>query len=273
MTLPAEQETYLDDHEGSVIGEPLVAQMPINPTERALRARRGLNGYASNAADLLATTKQSAAKLYRQARERAQQARAQAAEGYARLTEKTGELASQTRSAARYARHAAPRPGPRRHRRRGPDHRCGNSHLEVEIAMINDVNSARSFASILADTKDELKQFAQTRITLLKAELSQNAKLLKVAAPLAIVGILLLVTAYFLFTFAVVGVVVALLPTNPWRWAIAFAAVGLLWTILGAIAAWFAKREFAMRELMPKKTIRVLKEDGIWIQHEVKNQI
>ena len=134
-------------------------------------------------------------------------------------------------------------------------------------------HNGRSFGSILFDTKEELKQFFETRTAMLKAELRENAKMLKVAAPLAAVGVTMLLTAYVLFTLALVGLVVAFLPANPYRWAIAFAAVAVLWTVLGGIAAYFAKREFEMRQLMPKKTMRVLKEDSVWIQREVRNQI
>jgi uncharacterized membrane protein YqjE len=148
-----------------------------------------------------------------------------------------------------------------------------NQNFEPREARRFEVHNGRSMGSILADTREELKQFVETRITMLKTELRENLKMLKTAAPLAIVGITMLLTAYMLFTLALVGVVVAFLPTNPYRWAIAFAAVGVLWTILGGIMAYFAKREFDTRQLMPKKTMRVLKEDSAWIQHEVRNQI
>lgn len=146
-------------------------------------------------------------------------------------------------------------------------------HASIHEARRFEVHNGRSFGSILFDTKEELKQFVETRITMLKTELRENIKMLKTAAPLAAVGVTMLVTAYVLFTLALVGLVVAFLPTNPYRWAIAFAAVAVLWSILGGVMAYFAKREFETRQLMPKKTMRVLKEDSAWIQHEVRNQI
>ena len=139
--------------------------------------------------------------------------------------------------------------------------------------MNHDINNDRSIGSILTETKEELKQFVATRIAMLTAEMRENVKMLKVAAPLAAAGILFLTTAYVLFTLALVGLVVAFLPANPYRWCIGFAAVAVLWTLIGGIAAYFAKREFGLRNLMPKKTMRILKEDTNWIQSEVKNQI
>lgn len=151
------------------------------------------------------------------------------------------------------------------------NHETYNRGVHHEVH--NEVHNGRSIGSILFDTKEELKQFVETRITMLKAEMRENMKMLKMAAPLAVAGITLLLTAYVLFTLALVGLVVAFLPTNPYRWAIAFAAVAVLWTILGGVMAYFAKREFETRQLMPKKTMRVLKEDSVWIQREVRNQI
>lgn len=139
--------------------------------------------------------------------------------------------------------------------------------------MNHQMHHDRTFGDIFADTKQELKDFVETRITMLRMEMRDKAKMLKAAAPLAVVGIAMLATAYLLFTLALVGVVVAFLPGNPFRWAIGFAAVGVLWAILGGVMAYFAKREFESRELMPKKTIGVLKQDGLWIQSEVRTQI
>jgi len=139
--------------------------------------------------------------------------------------------------------------------------------------MHSNANNGRSLGAIFTEMKEELKEFAQTRIEMFKTELREKIKSLKVAAPLAALGALLLGTAYLLFTMAVVGLVVAFFRNNPYRWFFAFAAVAALWTLLGGIAGYFAKREFELKGLVPRKTIEVLKGDKLWIQAEAKNQI
>ena len=139
--------------------------------------------------------------------------------------------------------------------------------------MHSDTNNGRSLAAIVTEMKEELKDLVQTRIEMFRAELQEKLKTLKIAAPLAGVGALLLGTAYLLFTMALVGLVVAFFRDNPYQWFFAFAAVAVLWTLLGGIAAYFAKREFELKGLMPRKTIEVLKEDKLWIQAEAKNQL
>jgi uncharacterized membrane protein YqjE len=134
-------------------------------------------------------------------------------------------------------------------------------------------NNGRTVADVLADMKEELREFVETRLAILKTELQEKLQTLKIALRLAVVGIVLLGTAYLLFTLAAVGLVAAFLPDGPYRWCLAFLAIAALWTVLGGIVAYFAKREFAMKEMLPRKTIEVLKQDKLWIQAEVKTQV
>lgn len=133
--------------------------------------------------------------------------------------------------------------------------------------------NGRNLADLLAEIKNEIRDFLQTRIAMLKTELREKSKNLKTAMVLAVSGLLLLTTAYFLFTLALVGLILSAFPTTAYRWFFAFLAVAVLWTIIGAIAAYFAKRELELRGILPKRTIEVLKGDKVWVQTEVKNQI
>jgi uncharacterized membrane protein YqjE len=139
--------------------------------------------------------------------------------------------------------------------------------------MHSNGNSGRSLGEIVAEMKAEVKEFVQTRFEMFKTEVQEKIKSLKIAAPLAGLGALLLGTAYLLFTMALVGLAVAFFRNSPYRWFFAFVIVAVLWTLLGAVAAYFAKREFELNSLAPKRTIEVLKGDKLWIQSEAKNQI
>ncbi|MCU1299805.1 MAG: putative integral rane protein [Candidatus Sulfotelmatobacter sp.] len=139
--------------------------------------------------------------------------------------------------------------------------------------MNTDLGNGRNLAAVLVEMKEELKEFLETRLAMFKTELREKLKMLKVAAPLALLGIVLLGTAYLLFTLALVGLVAAFLHDNPFRWCFAFLAVAVLWSLLGGVAAYFAKREFELNGLMPNRTLQVLKGDKVWIRSEAKNQI
>lgn len=139
--------------------------------------------------------------------------------------------------------------------------------------MNHDVHNGKPVAAILSDAKEELKEFIQTRLAMLRKELRERLRILKIAGPLAAAAVVFLSTAYLLFTFTLVGLVVAFLRSSPYRWCLAFLSVALLWTIIGGVAGYFAWRKFQFKELLPKDTFNVLKEDKIWIQSEVRNRI
>jgi uncharacterized membrane protein YqjE len=138
---------------------------------------------------------------------------------------------------------------------------------------MHSVAKGRTLAEVVADMNEEIKEFAQTRIRLFKAERQQKLALLKGAALLTAVAIVFLASAYLLFTVGLVALIAALLADNPYRWVFGFFGVALLWAVVGGIAAYFAKREFALKGIMPTRTLEVLKGDKLWIQHEAKNQL
>jgi uncharacterized membrane protein YqjE len=133
--------------------------------------------------------------------------------------------------------------------------------------------NGRRVSEILTEMRAELVEFVQTRITMLRTELSEKWKTAKVAIALAGVAALFLGTAFLLFTAAVVGLVLAAFPNSIYRWFFACIIVAVFWGIPGAAAAYFAKREFELRSMLPKRTIEVLKGDKLWIQAEVRNRV
>ncbi|MCU1302988.1 MAG: hypothetical protein JWQ87_3272 [Candidatus Sulfotelmatobacter sp.] len=133
--------------------------------------------------------------------------------------------------------------------------------------------NGRTLAEVMSDAKEELTQFVQTRFELLKTELEQKFKLLKVAGLLAAVAAVLIATAYLFLTVALAAFVAATFADSPYRWVFGFLAVGVLWGLLGGIAGYFAKREFALKGIAPSRTIAVLKGDKLWIQSEAKNPL
>jgi len=134
-------------------------------------------------------------------------------------------------------------------------------------------NEAHGLSAIIGEMQAELRQFVETRVQMLKSELQEKLGTLKVAAPLVVVAIILLGTAYVLFTLALVGLISVAFSYTAYRWCFAFLIVGGLWSLLGAVAGYFARREFRSKSLAPRKTLEILKEDKIWLQKEVRNQI
>ena len=137
---------------------------------------------------------------------------------------------------------------------------------------MNNTGNGRSWEDIVTTIKAELKEFVETRVQLFKAEAQGKLQTLRIAAPLAAIAGLLIATAYLLLTLALVAVAAAIFADSPYRWVYGFLIVGVLWSGFGAIAAYFAKREFALINLVPNRTIAVLKGDKLWLQSEMRNQ-
>lgn len=124
------------------------------------------------------------------------------------------------------------------------------------------MNSERGFQVILSDLVNDLLEYADTRFNLLKEELQERAAVLKHAMPLLVSGVLFLTAAFLLFTVALVTIVAAGFPENPYRWFFSALIVGALWSSIGLIALYVARqRADKMRRIVPQKTLQVLRED------------
>jgi Putative Actinobacterial Holin-X, holin superfamily III len=132
------------------------------------------------------------------------------------------------------------------------------------------VHSEKSIGTVLAETKEELKNFVQTRLAILKAELSEKIKSWKALIPLAITAALVLVTAFFAVTFTLVALLAGLFQPRPLAWFFGGAIVSLLYLAIGAILGLTAVNRIKAVQMVPTRTLEVLKQDQIWIQKETK---
>ena len=133
------------------------------------------------------------------------------------------------------------------------------------------VREERSLAAVVAEIKDEVKEFVQTRVALLTAELKSNMADLKAAIPLALIGLVLLGTAYLLLVLALVGLVAVAFLGNPYAWFFAFLIVGGFWLIVGGLMAYMAYSKLRKSSLMPRKTVETLKADKQWLENEARS--
>jgi len=133
--------------------------------------------------------------------------------------------------------------------------------------VINEnVQNGRSLQASLQEIKNELKEFVQTRFDILKNEMQQKITAIKAALPMAVIAMLLLATAWFLLTGAIVAAIALAL-----GWPAAFAIVAGAYLIFGVLIGWLAYKEITAQSLKPERTLQVLKQDQIWIEQEAKS--
>ncbi|MCU1299031.1 MAG: hypothetical protein JWO91_3309 [Acidobacteriaceae bacterium] len=134
-------------------------------------------------------------------------------------------------------------------------------------------NHRHDLADVVSEIRDELKEFIQTRVQMMKSELHETISASKVWLPLAAAAVTFLGTAYLLFTIAIVALVSVAFITNPYRWFLSFLIVAVVWAITGAVFGYLAWIQLRAQGVFPKRTVEVLKADGIWLQNEVRHNI
>ena len=93
---------------------------------------------------------------------------------------------------------------------------------------------------------------------------------LKAVIPLALVAALFLVSAWGVFTFALIALLHAFFVPSAYSWLWASLIVMAVYLIVGAVAGWFAYSEIKATKLAPTRTLKVLQQDQVWIQNEAR---
>lgn len=132
------------------------------------------------------------------------------------------------------------------------------------------MHTEKSIATILSETKDELKQFITTRVNMLKAEMDEKISRLKSVIPLAIVAVLFLLSGWMVLTFALIALLHALFVSSVYAWLWASLIVTAVYLVVGGIAGWLAYSEIKATNLTPTRTLKVLQQDQVWIQNEAR---
>ncbi len=133
--------------------------------------------------------------------------------------------------------------------------------------------NGRSLAGVVSELKEELKEFVSTRIEMLKSEMKDKVSSLKVAAIFIAGGLFLGITAWFVLTAALISLIATAFLPSVYAYFFGFIIVGIAYLLVGVILATFALRELRRRGLKPERTIRVLKQDQIWLQSEARQQV
>lgn len=133
-------------------------------------------------------------------------------------------------------------------------------------------NNGRSLGAILADIVQELQDFVNTRIQMVKSELHEALTAVSVALPLGLLALIFVATGFLLLTAAVVVLVASAFAGSAYAWLYAFLIVGVLWMAFAGIAGFFAYNEFRAKVKFPKHTVEVLKADKIWIESEARTK-
>lgn len=129
-------------------------------------------------------------------------------------------------------------------------------------------SNGRSFAAVLNDLKVEGMAFVNTRLEMLKAEMNEKVAALKASLPMLVIGVVFALTAWLVLTAAIVCIIAVAFGPGVMSWFYATLIVGVAYLLIGGAAAFFAMSEMKRANLKPERTLRVLRQDQVFLQRE-----
>ena len=132
------------------------------------------------------------------------------------------------------------------------------------------MHTEKSLATLLAETREELKEFVTTRLGILKAEIDEKISTLKSVVPLLLIAAALLLAGWMALTFALIALLHGVFLPSPFAWLWSALIVGGAYLVLAIAIGWFAYGEITSAGITPTRTLKVLKQDQVWLQNEAR---
>jgi hypothetical protein len=131
----------------------------------------------------------------------------------------------------------------------------------------------KSVGQIATELKNDTIDFVSTRLQMLAQEMNEKLSIWKAAMPILAFAALIGATAFLTFTFALVSFFAGIFQPNPWAWCFGALIVTAIYFPAGIGLFVVGKKELTQAGIAPTRTLRVLKEDEIWIQNEARTQV
>jgi len=131
----------------------------------------------------------------------------------------------------------------------------------------------RSIGQVVSELKNDTRDFVSTRLQILTQEIGDKIKVWKVAIPMLIVAAVIGGIALLALTFALIAFLAGVFQPSPYAWCYGALIVTAIYIIVAFGLFYLGKRELTQTGIAPSRTLRVLKQDQIWIQNEARSQV
>ena len=145
----------------------------------------------------------------------------------------------------------------------------GTAALTPEVVQESD----ESLPSLFGRLGDDVMQLFDTKISLLKVELKEEANeyarhgvLIAVGGIIAAIGFALLNVA---LAFGISTLFANTDLSQPAKYAIGFVTAGVLYLIVGSLIITTMKNRLAKQNLVPDRTVEELRKDKQWLKNEL----
>ena len=130
-----------------------------------------------------------------------------------------------------------------------------------------------SLPSLVGRLGDDVMQLFDTKLSLLKVELKEEANVYAKGAVTVAMGGIVAAVGFALLNVAVAfGVSTFFANTSlsqPARYALGFVLTGLFYLVIGGIVVLATKSRLAKQGLVPNKTVEELRKDKQWLKNEL----
>ena len=134
-------------------------------------------------------------------------------------------------------------------------------------------NECKNLSDVVNEIKVEAKEFVSTRLQMLNMEMKEKLSAWKVGIPLLIGAAVCGLVAFIILNYALIAFLAALFAPSPYNWCFAGLIVGVFYLMVAGGLYWIGMREIKAETLTPTRTLRVLKQDQIWLQNEARSQV
>jgi uncharacterized membrane protein YqjE len=125
-------------------------------------------------------------------------------------------------------------------------------------------------AETLADIKEELKSFVQTRAEIFRAETAEKIGVWKRSLVLLVLAAVFLVTFWGTLVFSLVALVHSLFSSSGYEWLWGGLIVSAVFLLLGGLFGQAGYKRLKSCRPAPSRTLRVLGQDRVWIKDEAR---
>ena len=133
--------------------------------------------------------------------------------------------------------------------------------------------SGENLTSLLSRLGDDVMVLVDTKLSLLKVELKDEANALARAAALLSVGGVIAAIGFALLNVAVAFGISTLFATldlsQPAKYALGFVATGALYLLIGGILVLTMKSRLTKQSIVPDRTVAELRKDKEWLKNEL----
>ena len=147
---------------------------------------------------------------------------------------------------------------------------------KTAVTITNDSSTpteTESLTSLVGRLGDDVMQLFDTKLSLLKVEIKEEANAYARGAIAIALGGIVAAVGFALLNVAIAfGVSTFFAQTTlsqPARYALGFVITGLFYLVIGAIVVLATKSRLAKQGLVPNRTVEELRKDKQWLKNEL----